>query len=81
VLITTSHVDSYALLATDTELIDEATVAVAHVCDDVVPPLVRNAGGALDVLRRHYVLVLGIHLLLLLLLLLLRMLLLLVVLF
>jgi len=50
----------YSLLPTDAELVDEATVAAAHICDDVVPPLVRCCAGDLDALRPYFVVVLAL---------------------
>jgi hypothetical protein len=38
-------IQTYALLASDGELLDETTFAVATICDDVVPPLVALACG------------------------------------
>jgi hypothetical protein len=45
---------SYNLLETDAELLDEATVAAAHVCDNVLPALVDANGDDAALLRAHF---------------------------
>jgi hypothetical protein len=45
---------SYSLLETDAELLDEATVAAAHVCDNVLPALVDANGDDAALLRAHF---------------------------
>jgi hypothetical protein len=45
---------SYKLLETDAEMLDEATVAAAHVCDNVIPALVAQFSDDIAVLRAHF---------------------------
>jgi hypothetical protein len=45
---------SYKLLETDAEMLDEATVAAAHVCDNVIPALVAQFSDNIAVLRAHF---------------------------